>query len=172
MSAPSPDSSVTGVGGEEILYNALQELGFVIERNRILRQEDGQEADAHSQWLWHQQVDAWKYVTALKTGHVSRINRAWSAWQQKYAPNSAPWQVEQLMWQASGWDLWFLTEIDFVIKAHAAEECDSSADFLTPFRLGRPGADSAYLSGRRFRQLFNRDFLVESTLANGSDVDK
>ena len=76
------------------------------------------------------------------------------------------------MWQASGWDLWFLTEIDFVIKAHAAEECDSSADFLTPFRLGRPGADSAYLSGRRFRQLFNRDFLVESTLANGSDVDK
>eukprot|EP00439_Symbiodinium_sp_Y106_P034189 s8601_g4.t1 len=141
-------------------------------RNRILRQEDGQEADAHSQWLWHQQVDAWKYVTALKTGHVSRINRAWSAWQQKYAPNSAPWQVEQLMWQASGWDLWFLTEIDFVIKAHAAEECDSSADFLTPFRLGRPGADSAYLSGRRFRQLFNRDFLVESTLANGSDVDK
>ena len=32
-------------------------LGFVIERNRILRQEDGQEADAHSQWLWHQQVE-------------------------------------------------------------------------------------------------------------------
>ena len=172
MSAPSPDSSVTGVGGEEILYNALQELGFVIERNRILRQEDGQEADAHSQLLWHQQLDAWKYVTALNTGHVNRMNRAWSAWQQKYAPNSAPWQVEQLMWQASGWDLRYLTEIDFVIKAHAAEECDSSADFLTPFRLGRPGADSAYLSGRRFRQLFNRDFLVESTLANGSDVDK
>ena len=166
---------MTGVDGEEILYNALQELGFVLERNRILRQEDGQEADAHSQWWWHQQVDAWKYATALRTGHVNRINRAWSAWQQKYAPTFASWEVEQLVqlvWQASCWDLRSLTEIDFVLKAHTAEECDLSADFLTPFRLGRAGADCAHLSGRRFRQLFNRDFLVEPTLANGSDVDK
>ena len=155
MSAPSPDSSVTGVGGEEILYNALHELGFIIERNRILRRDTGQEADLQSQQQWHMQVDAWKYYCAQ---HDSRAMKAWSAWRQKYAPHAPWWDVERLMLQASHRDLRALTEIDFVIKAHRAEECDLSADFPTPFILGRAGANTWPLSGRDFRRLFPATF--------------
>ena len=170
MSAPSRDSSVTGVGGEEILCSALQELGFGIERNRIVRKCDGQEADANSQQCWHQQVDAWKYFA--RQGHFSSATRAWNAWAQEYAPFCTPEDVERLMWQASWWDLRGLTEIDFILKPSTAWPSDVSADFPTPFSLWRPGAALRFLSGRQFRQLFTRGFLVESTLANGSYVDK
>ena len=71
------------------------------------------------------------------------------------------------MWQASQSDLRSFTEIDLVIKLLAAEECEMSANFPTPFSLCRPGAGSTYLSGRDFRQLFTCEFLVESTLASG-----
>ena len=171
MSAPSPDSSVTGVDGEEILCGALQALGFDIERNLILQKDNGQEADPHTQSRWRTQVDAWKYFTARRAGHVSRANKAWFAWRQKYAPNEASaWVVEMMMWQAAWWDLRFVTEIDLVIKPPATEECELIANFPTPFLLYRPGAASSYLCGRDFRRLFTHGILVESTLANGSDV--
>ena len=72
--------------------------------------DNGQEADADTQLRWHKQVDAWKCFAALQAWHFSRANRAWSAWQQKYAPNVAAWQVQPLMWQASQSDLRSFTD--------------------------------------------------------------
>ena len=56
------------MGGEE-------ELGFGIERNLILRKDNGQEADADTQLRGHKQVDAWKYFAALQAWHFSPANR-------------------------------------------------------------------------------------------------
>ena len=172
----SSDSSVTGLGGDEILCNALETLSLSVERNTILYGQTGQEASDTDVWWWHMQVDAWKCMEQFRR-KPHQNNRRFVEWHQKYCPELYPFVAFQLMQMAANWNLSHLTEIDFIVKPFGREKEVSvfSQDFATPFiQYNADGRFQSFMTCKDFLQHFRQHtFLVESTLANqDSPVDK